>query len=67
MADQPKGTFELVDKAVRILEGKDTGQTIDELIASLTAEEKEKLLHGLCAQYRLIYQYFGPGKQADQA
>jgi hypothetical protein len=56
-----------VDKAVRILEGKDTGQTIDELIASLTAEEKEKLLHGLCAQYRLIYQYFGPGKQADQA
>lgn len=65
MEGQGKGVFELVDKAVKILEGKDTSQTIEDLIGKLTPEEKEKLLYGLCAQYRLMYQYFGPGKQAD--
>ncbi len=67
MEGQARGVFELVDRAVKILEGKDVSQTIEELISSLTPEEKEKLLYGLCAQYRLMYQYFGPGRRGDQS
>ncbi len=66
MEAKGRGVFELVDRAVKILEGRDTSQTIDELIDSLTSEEKEKLLYGLCAQYRLMYQYFGPIRESEK-